>query len=152
VTLLANHRDHHGTTAVGAFAPEIVIEDERLVLIDAGLFSLTIRAPDGTIVPRGDWYRDFTLPVEAERGLESTDNHLCVGDVTLPLVPGQWRGIVASLEKDVPSDLDAALTRRLDHDREIIATATAGSPAMHDPPPWIARLALAAAPSFLPGH
>src|SRR6478672_5339428 len=32
VTLLANHRDHHGTTAVGTFAPEIVIEDERLVL------------------------------------------------------------------------------------------------------------------------
>lgn len=144
VTLLANHRDHHGTTAVGAFAPEIAIEDERLVLTDAGLFSLTIRAPGGTIVPNGDWYRDFDLPLEAERGLESTDNHLCVGEVTLPLVPGQWRGIVASLDADVPSDLDAALVRRLDHDREIIATTTAGNPALDDAPAWIARLALAA--------
>ena len=144
VTLLANHRDHHGTTAVGAFAPEIAVEHERLELTDAGFFSLTIRAPDGTIVPKRDWYQDFDLPIEAERGLESTDNHLCVGEVTLPLVPGQWRGIVASLDADVPSDLDAALVRRLDHDRKIVATATAGGPAMHDAPPWIARLALAA--------
>ena len=144
VTLLANHRDHHGTTAVGAFAPEIAVEHERLELTDAGFFSLTIRAPNGTIVPKRDWYQDFDLPIEAERGLESTDNHLCVGEVTLPLVPGQWRGIVASLDADVPSDLDAALVRRLDHDRKIVATATAGGPAMHDAPPWIARLALAA--------
>ena len=70
------------------------------MLTDAGLFSLTIRAPGGTIVPKRDWYRDFDLPIEAERGLESTDNHLCVGEVTLPLVPGQWRGIVASLDAD----------------------------------------------------
>lgn len=104
VTLLANHRDHHGTTAVGAFAPEIAVEHERLELTDAGFFSLTIRAPNGTIVPKRDWYQDFDLPIEAERGLESTDNHLCVGEVTLPLVPGQWRGIVASLDADVPSD------------------------------------------------
>lgn len=144
VTLLANNRDHHGTTEAGAFAPDIAVEDGRLVLTDAGQFGLTIRAPDGTIVPRCDWYRDFTLPVEAERGLESTDSHLCIGEVTLPLAPGQWRGIVASLDGDAPSDLDAALARRLEHDREIVATATAGSPAMHDPPPWIARLALAA--------
>ena len=87
VTLLANHRDHHGTTAVEAFVPEIVVEQERLVLTDAGLFSLTIRAPGGTIAPKRDWYRDFDLPVEAERGLESTDNHLGVGEVTVALVP-----------------------------------------------------------------
>lgn len=62
VTLLANHRDHHGTTAVGAFAPEIAVEHERLELTDAGFFSLTIRAPNGTIVPKRDWYQDFDLP------------------------------------------------------------------------------------------
>jgi 4-alpha-glucanotransferase len=144
VALLANHRDHHGTTAVGAFAPEIAVEHERLVLTEAGFFSLTIRAPGGTIMPKLDWYRDFDLPIEADRGLESTDNHLCVGEVTLRLVPGQWCGIVASLDADAPSDFDAALVRRLDHDRKIVATATAGGPAMHDAPPWIARLALAA--------
>jgi hypothetical protein len=51
LTLLANDRDHHGTTSVGSFAPDIRVEGERLLLNDAGLFSLTIRAPGGNIAP-----------------------------------------------------------------------------------------------------
>jgi 4-alpha-glucanotransferase len=144
VTLLANDRDHHGTTTVGAFAPETDVKDDRLLVTDPGRFSLTIRAPGGTIVPKHDWYRHFDLPIEAERGLESTDNHLCVGEITLSLVPGQWRGIVASLAAEPSGDLEAALTRRLDYDRKTVSTATAGNAAMRDAPPWITRLALAA--------
>ena len=144
VTLLANNRDHHGTTVVGGFAPDIAVEGERLLVTEGGSFSLTIRARGGTIVAKRDWCRDFALPLEAERGLDAIDNHLCVGEVTLPLVPGQWRGIAASLEANPSDDIEAALKRRLDHDRSIVSTAVASSPAMSDAPPWIARLALAA--------
>jgi 4-alpha-glucanotransferase len=144
VTLLANDRDHHATAAVGSFTPDIAIAGERLLVTAAGSFLLTIQAPAATIVAKHDWYRDFELPLEAERGLDSTDNHLCVGEVTLPLVPGEWRGIVASLEADPSGDIEAALKRRIDHDRSIVATAVASNPAMSDAPPWIARLALAA--------
>jgi len=83
------------------------------------------------------------LPVEAERGVGSIDDHLCVGEVTMPLIPGRWCGIVASLEPEPSVDLSAALSRRLDHDRAAVATATASSPAMRQAPDWIARLALA---------
>ena len=142
--LLANNRDHHGTTSVGSFAPEIRVQGESLLLSDAGLFSLTIRAPGGNIEARHDWYRDFELTIEAQRGLDSTDNHLCVGEVTLPLVPGEWRGIVASLASDSSNDLAAALRRRLDYDRGIVANALASSPRMKNAPPWVKRLTLAA--------
>src|SRR5262249_25793384 len=47
VTLLANNRDHHGTTSVGSFAPEITVEGERLLITESGFFSLAIRAPGG---------------------------------------------------------------------------------------------------------
>jgi predicted glycogen debranching enzyme len=144
VTLLANNRDHHGTTSVGSFAPELTVEGERLLVTEPGLFSLAILAPGGTITPKHDWYRDFDLSIETERGLESVDNHLCVGEVTLPLEPGQWRGIVASLEAEPSADLEAAFVRRLDHDRGVVSSAIASSAAMRDAPPWIARLALAA--------
>jgi hypothetical protein len=87
VVLLANNRDHHGTTSIGDFNPEIQIDGERLLLRDAGLFSLTVRAPGGKIASRRDWYRDFSLPIEAERGLDSIDHHLCVGEATIPLSP-----------------------------------------------------------------
>ena len=95
-------------------------------------------------MPKHDWYRNFDLPAEAERGLESTDSHLCVGEVTMPLTPGQWCGIAASLESEPSVDLAAALRRRLDHDRATVATAGASSPAMRQAPAWVARLALAA--------
>ena len=144
VTLLANDRDHHGTTSVGGFDPDIRVAGESLMVANAGLFSLTIRASGGEVVPKHDWYRNFDLPAEAERGLESTDSHLCVGEVTMPLTPGQWCGIAASLESEPSVDLAAALRRRLDHDRATVVTATASSPAMRQAPAWVARLALAA--------
>ena len=144
VTLLANDRDHHGTMPVGGFAPEIAVEGERLSLTDKGGVALSIRAPGGSIAPKHEWYRDFALALEAERGLDSIDNHLCVGEVTLPLLPEQWCGIGASLHGEASADFEAALGRRLDHDRRAVATAVASSPAMRDAPPWIARLALAA--------
>src|SRR6516162_6627122 len=144
ITLLANDRDHHGTTSIGGFEPRIRVDGESLMVTDAQLFRLTIRATGGDIVAKRDWYRDFALPVEAERGLDSIDNHLCVGEVTMPLVPGRWCGIVASLEPRPSVDLTVALSRRLDHDRAAVATATASSSAMQQAPDWIARLALAA--------
>ena len=144
LTLLANDRDHHGTTSVGSFAPDIRVDGESLLLNDAGLFSLTVRAPGGSIAAKHDWYRDFDLPMEAERGLNATDSHLCIGEVTIPLIPGEWRGVVAGLEPEPSADLEAALRRRHDHDRAAVATAVASGPAMRDAPGWIARLALAA--------
>ncbi len=144
LALLANNRDHHGSMPAGGFDPQIRVEGDRLRLTDAGLFALTIRAPGGSIALKQDWYRDFDLPVERERGLDSTDNHLCVGEAALPLIPGQWCGIVASLEPEPSSDLAAALQRRLDHDSAIVAKALGSCPPMRKAPPWIARLALAA--------
>ena len=144
LTLLANDRDQHGTTSVGGFAPDVRVEGERLLLTDGGLFSLTVQAPGGTIVAKHDWYRDFELPMEAERGLNSTDSHLCIGEATIPLVPGKWRGIVAGLEPEPSADLAAALRRRLDHDRATISTTASSSPALRWAPGWITRLALAA--------
>src|SRR5215470_1196031 len=144
ITLLANDRDHHGTTSIGGFEPGIRVDGESLTVTNGQLFRLIIRATGGDIVAKRDWYRDFALPVEAERGLDPIDNHLCVGEVTMPLIPGQLFGIVASLEPRPSVDLTAALSRRLDHDRAAVATATASSPAMQQAPDWIARLALAA--------
>jgi 4-alpha-glucanotransferase len=144
VSLLANDRDHHGSTSAGGFDPDIRLDGENLLLMDPGLFSLTIRAPGADLVPKHDWCRDFDLPIEAERGLDSTDSHLRIGEVTMRLLPGQWHGIVASLEPEPSADLAAALIRRLDHDRAVVSTALASNPAMRQAPAWIARLALAA--------
>jgi 4-alpha-glucanotransferase len=45
VTLLADDRDHHGTTPVGGFAPDIRADGDRLVVRDGEFFTLIIRRP-----------------------------------------------------------------------------------------------------------
>jgi 4-alpha-glucanotransferase len=143
ITLLVNGRDHHATMSVGGFTPEISVDGETLRIVEPDAFTLTVCAPGAAIAPQRDWYRDFELPIEADRGLDSTDNHLCAGEVTLPLVPGEWRGIVASLDPKPSTDVAAALARRLDHDRTVLAAAFPSSRPQQTSP-WIARLALAA--------
>ena len=62
-----------------------------------GDFTLSLRAVHGKITPQRTWYRNFDLPIEAERGLGSTDSHLCVGSAEIELRSGVWCGIIASL-------------------------------------------------------
>jgi 4-alpha-glucanotransferase len=97
VTLLANARDHHGETWPAGFAPELRAEGAALRVAVPGRFTLAIRASGGKIAPAADWYEDFDLPVERERGLPARDSHRHVGDLRLTLRPGEWAGLAAGL-------------------------------------------------------
>jgi predicted glycogen debranching enzyme len=142
VALLANGRDHHGDTWPG-FAPQIAGDGGALTVTVADRFSLHIAATGGAVVARRDWYRDFDLPVERERGLGATDSHLHVGDLELPLAPGIWRGFAAGLVPQPTPDLDAALERRRRHDRAVLQRAVAADPVFAEAPGWVMRLVLA---------
>ena len=136
VTLLANGRDHHGDTWPDGFRPGIAAEGAKLTVAVPGRFSLTILATGGAISPRREWYWDFDLPVERERGLGDRDAHLHVGELSLGLEPGKWSGFAAGLG-EVSADLDAALARRVAHDRAAVPAGFAKGPV------WVRRLALA---------
>src|SRR3954452_13992661 len=146
VTLLVNGRDHHGATDRNGFHPAVTVEaPDRLKVGQPGGFTLhlqaaTLQATGGRIEPRWDWYTDFALPVEEERGLPSIDHHLCVGEATLDLTPGQWAGIVGSLGEKASSDLPSALARREAHDRDVSQVVASLAQA----PGWVRRLVLAA--------
>jgi len=138
VTLLVNNRDHHGDTWEEGFQPDLSLIGETLRVADGTRFTLSLRAPGGKITQQRAWYRNFDLPIEAARGLGSTDSHLCVGQAEIQLRSGVWRGIVASLRSEPSDDLVAALQRRLAHDRQVLDAARATDLA------WINRLILAA--------
>lgn len=143
VTLLANNRDHNGPTQEDAFVPVIMAAGDALTVADGGRSTLTIRVPGGTVHARQEWYRNFDLTIEAERGLDSSDAHLCVGEATIALKTGEWCGLAASLLPDPPADIAAALERRLAHDRARLAAASR-RPGTATRPDWIDRLVLAA--------
>ncbi len=142
VALLANGRDHHGDTWPG-FAPHIAADGGAVTVTAADRFALYIAASGGAIVARRDWYRDFDMPVERERGLGASDSHLHVGDLELPLAAGIWSGFAASLGPQPTPDLDAALERRRGHDRGVLQRAVAADPVFAEAPGWVMRLVLA---------
>jgi predicted glycogen debranching enzyme len=144
VTFLANGRDHHGDTWEAGFNPDIASDGASLTVAVPGWFAMRIAGAGGEIAPRRDWYGNFDLPVEHERGLNDRDSHLHVGDGNLPLQPGKWAGYVASLDRAVAPDLDTALDRRRAYDREIVAEALAADPVFATAPGWVMRLVLAA--------
>jgi len=143
VRIIVNHRDHHGQTGVGEIDPRLEADGSSL-RVHQGNFALTFRACRGTIVPAREWIENFDLPVERERGLFDRDNHLQVAEVRLELQPGRWAGIIGSLERDPPSDLDAALSRRQRSQQQVLEQAAGNVPAMASAPDWIAQLLLAA--------
>ena len=144
VTFLANGRDHHGDTWEDRFNPQITAEGANLTVALAGRFALRIAGTGGQIAPRRDWYGNFDLPVERERGLNDRDSDLHVGEGTLPLPPGKWAGYVGSLDPGASRDLETALERRRAYNREILADALAASPLFAEAPGWVMRLVLAA--------
>ena len=100
VTLLANARDHHGQVQADGLHPQITSDGKRLRASFADQFTLHVQAQGGTIDIANDWFRNFDLPVERQRGLPDRDNHLCVGRAQLQLRAGEWVGLVAGLQPD----------------------------------------------------
>jgi predicted glycogen debranching enzyme len=144
VTFLANARDHHGETWQPGFNPEISAEDANLTVDVPGRFTLRIAGSGGHVEPRGDWYENFELPVERERGLGDRDAHRRVGDGFVPLTRGEWAGYAVSFAGAPDADLDAALDRRRAHDRAVLEQAIAADPVYAEAPGWVMRLVLAA--------
>jgi predicted glycogen debranching enzyme len=139
VALLVDGRDHHGETWIPGFAPEIVADHDALTVRVPDRFTLCIQVPGGEVAPQNDWIDNFDLPLERERGLSDRDRHLCSGRAEIPLTPGIWQGIVASIASDASPDIPAGLERRRAYDSRVIARAVTADPVFGDAPGWVMR-------------
>ena len=148
VRLLVNGRDHHSRTQMDQFQPVITAPDPALRRVQTPDFTLRLWAVGGVIVDGVSWFENFDLPIEHERGLAHRDHHLCLGEAVLPLRPGVWTGVIASLQDEVSLDFDAALRRFLGREAELLTQAEARAPELRRAPDWVRQLVLAA-DSFL---
>lgn len=148
VRLLVNTRDHHGQTSPGAFDAAIYPTGNRLQVAFSGYPNLNFQSCCGHFTADKTWVENFDLPLERARGLPDRDNHLCVGDVDLPLHAGEWTGFVASLDENASPYLGEALSRRMSRDNALLLQAKAQDSVFADAPPWLEHL-VTAADSFL---
>ncbi|MDP1904790.1 MAG: amylo-alpha-1,6-glucosidase [Pseudomonadota bacterium] len=143
VRLLVNARDHHGQTAAGAFDPMIEASQSELSVALPQGAPLRFRSRCGRFTAEKTWIERFDLPMERARGLPDQDNHLCVGEVDLPLYPDEWVGFVASLEPDPSPYFGEALRRRQQQDARLLRQAKVQNACLASAPAWIDQLVLA---------
>ena len=144
VKLLANARDHHGSTGAGGLHPQVHGDGIQLRVEYPNWFDFHIKVRGGTVAPEGYWMENFDLPAERDRGLPDRDNHLCVGHAELELRAGEWVGVVGSLKADASPYLEEALRRYRASESDLLVRARAMSSELAGAPAWIDQLILAA--------
>jgi predicted glycogen debranching enzyme len=145
VRALANYRDFHAVTR--ANDRRMNVEAMRSgVLIEAfvGARPVCIAADRGTCTPQHDWYRDFRLVAETERGLEDLDDNLCTARFDVTLRTGESVTFVASDGVRDPADGRAALARLREREASLVQRWEGVRAEAADAPAWLRRCVLAA--------
>lgn len=101
---LVAFRDYHHITRQNHFLnPHVDIEPNHIRFQPYEQLPPLYITHNGQFENKGDWYYNFTYPVEAYRGLDCEEDLYCPGEFTFELQPGQPAHIIASLE---PIDID----------------------------------------------
>ncbi len=146
VKALVNYRDYHASTHAGDWRMSIQrIAQGLRVDAFAGAVPFYLLSAFARPDPQHDWYYNFDLARERDRGLEDREDHLSAGAFTAHLAAGENLSVVATT--DPSSNLDG---------REALETQRAGDLSFLDEwaralpeesreaPDWIRQLVLAA--------
>ena len=141
---LANYRDFNALTRAGDWRMDVTaIEGGVRVIAFSGAVPFFVTCERGDVEPAHEWYRNYELARERERGLDALDDNLHVATFRFPLEVGE--SVTLSLRTGsapVPGD---ALVRESLRSRERLArwrSARAG--VARAAPPWFESLVLAA--------
>ncbi len=147
---LVNYRDFHCTTHAGDWGARIeqIQNGARVTAFDSAVpFYLT--CANSTCEIRNEWYRDFFLPSERERGLEDHEDHLLAAIFRTSLQPNQSVTITLTTQSNAEPSAETDATRvwmeHADHKQELLAAWANRNPrAASCAPAWIRQLVLAA--------
>jgi len=148
--VLVAYRDFHSTTHANGWQMQIArVEKGLRVLAFEGATPFYLRSPSAAFEPRHEWYRDFFLPVERQRGLDDHEDRLHAGVFRASLIPGEKLLLVFSTEPQASLDGEEARTRQSNHEWKLYQTwqekhLQAASTAPDDEPGWLWQLVLAA--------
>jgi len=143
---LVNYRDFHSSTHAGDWWMNIepVAGGLRVKAFD-GATPFYLLSANATAEPAHEWYRDFDLPAERERGLDDHEDHLHAGTFRATLNPGESMAIVLSVREDAALDPAPAYSRSVSQQQELMGRWRKANPtAAAQAPGWIRQLVLAA--------
>ena len=124
VKVLVNHRPHHALHRADDVSMTLIpTTDGVRVDAEGRTASILLRSDDAAIAPTHEWYYDFALALEAQRGLDAHEDHLHAATATVELAPGDAVTLVASTDPTVSLNGQAALTHRQQHDETLVTQA-----------------------------
>ena len=142
---LVNCRDYHATTHAGDWRMDVVpVTDGVRVTAFDGARSLLLLAAGAAARAEHDWYHNFDLARESERGLDHLDDALHAVTFEARLAAGESLTLVVSAEAAPSLDGEAAWTRRQRHEARVLQRWSTAQPTAAAEPIWIRRLVLAA--------
>ncbi len=146
IKALVNYRDIHATTRGQEWNAGITPVKQGLRVIPCdGAAPVYLLSDVAQAQGRNEWYRNFDLPAERERGLDSCDDHLLAGVFRARLPPGGSVTIAFSTNPAPPLPNRFALDAREALDQKLLEYWIAAHPrASLEAPPWIWQLVLAA--------
>lgn len=146
IKVLVNYRDYHGSTHAGNWLMQIEAVPQGIrVTAFPGAAPFYLLSPGAQAQPAHNWYRNFELRVERERGLDHSEDHLHAATFHARVARGQPAVIVLSVEPTPSLDGLQALNRRRAHEQNLLSRWSAANPQWASRAPrWIRRLILAA--------
>ena len=148
--ILVSYRDFHATTHGDGWQMKIesVENGIRVVAFD-GATPFFLKSASAAFEPRHEWYRDFFLPAERERGLDDHEDRLLAAVFHARLAVGEKLTLVFSTEPQALLDGEQARELQANHDLKLFQawqkrhSETVATPA-DDEPAWLWQLVLAA--------
>lgn len=148
IKALVNYRDIHGSTHAGNWTMKIEPSTNGIaVTAFPGATPFYLKSAGTACEPRHEWYRDFFLPIEAERGLDDHEDHLLAAVFRVTLQPGASVSVVATTEARSSLDGSQENSAQAAREEKLLASwqahrekNSATSPA----PPSLPQLVLAA--------
>jgi predicted glycogen debranching enzyme len=147
VKILVNHRDIHATTRADHWKTSLTSVSRGFCVVAREeappIYLLSDAAAAET---RGEWYRNYDLAEERDRGLDDREDHLLAGIFRAKLSPGGSVTFAFSTDPNPPLWDGAALAAREGLDQKLLEYWIAAHPrAALEAPHWIWQLVLAAA-------
>jgi predicted glycogen debranching enzyme len=148
--VLVTYRDFHSTTHATDWQMKVEpIENGLRVDAFVGAAPFVMKSATATFQPRQEWYRDYFLPAERERGLDDTEDRQFAGQFHARLEVGQSITLVLSTNLDVSLDGEQSRAAQSNHEWTLFQAwqkhfATVSNSSAKDEPGWFWQLVLAA--------
>ena len=148
--VLANYRDFHSTLHAQDRQMRVErVENGVRVVAFEGATPFYLKSTEASFEPQCEWYRDYLLPVETERGLDDSEDRLYAARFQCRLGVGEKITLVFTTVEKTGLDGEQARAEQANHEGKLFEAwqrrhAKFSQVAAEDEPGWLWQLVLAA--------